>query len=256
MCVDLASGAAEIVRSARRDGMAVAAKSTPTDLVTEIDRASERWLLAEITGRRPDDAVLGEEGGDRDGSSGVRWLLDPIDGTVNFVLGMPYYAVSVAVEVDGFDTAAAVVNPVSGEVFHARRGGGAYLGDEQLHGPRTVALDQAVIATGFSYDATMRARQMAVAAQLVARVGDLRRFGAAALDLCFLAAGRYDGYYEAGLQPWDHAGGGLIAAEAGCATSGLHGKAPSGQLYAACGAALAPQFFALLESLGAGEAGS
>jgi myo-inositol-1(or 4)-monophosphatase len=254
LCLELANGAAQVVRAARErepGHMATDAKSTATDLVTDIDRASELWLTEQLAVRRPHDAVLGEEGGGREGSSGVRWIVDPIDGTVNFVLGLPQYAVSVAAEVDDVVVAGAVVNPVSGEAFHAQLGGGAFLGDRRLTGPRDVPLERAVVATGFAYDSAVRARQMTVAAPLLPRIGDLRRLGSAALDLCFLAAGRYDAYFEAGLHSWDHAAGGLVATEAGCVVSGLHERQPSGRLYAAAGPELAAPFFTLLEELGA-----
>jgi myo-inositol-1(or 4)-monophosphatase len=253
---DLATGAAEVVRAAVGAGnaaSAVSAKSTATDLVTEVDRASESWLVEQLCATRPDDAILGEEGGEREGRSAVRWVLDPIDGTVNFVLGLPQYAVSVAAEVDGVVVAGAVCNPASGEVFHARLGGGAYLGSTRLDGPRDVLLERAVIGTGFAYDAATRTRQVGVVAELLPRVADVRRLGAAALDLCFVAAGRLDGYFEAGLNLWDHAAGGLIAAEAGCQVSGLRGRAPSTRLCTAAGPALAADLFPLLESLGADE---
>jgi myo-inositol-1(or 4)-monophosphatase len=251
LAVDLAEGAAAVVRAARGDGIEVGAKSTATDLVTEADRATERWLIERIRSVRPGDAVLGEEGGDRAGSTGVRWLLDPIDGTVNFVLGLPQYAVSVAAEVAGRVVAGAVCNPATGETFRATLGGGAYLGEDPLTGPRPVPLAKAVVGTGFGYDAVLRARQAAVLPALLPEVADLRRLGAAALDLCFLAAGRLDAYFEVALNPWDHAAGGLIAAEAGCVVSGLRGRPPSQRCYAAAGPHLAPDFFALLESLDA-----
>jgi myo-inositol-1(or 4)-monophosphatase len=251
LAVDLAEGAAAVVRAGRPEHLQISAKSTLTDLVTQVDRATERWLVEQLADRRPDDAVLGEEGGGRDGSSGVRWVLDPIDGTVNFVLAIPQYAVSVAAEVDGVVVAGAVCNPVSRETFHARQGGGAFLADRRLGGPRDIPLARAVIGTGFGYDAALRARQIAAVAPMLPWIGDLRRLGASSLDLCFVAAGRLDAYFEAGLSAWDHAAGGLIAAEAGCVLSGLRGRPPSRQLYAASGAALAPEFFALLESVGA-----
>lgn len=251
MCIELSRGAADVVAQARRDELSVSTKSTATDLVTEVDRRSEAWLLETLYRRRPDDAVLAEESAARPGRSGVRWILDPIDGTVNFVLGLPQYAVSVAVEVDGEVAAGAVCNPVSGELFSACQDGPARLGGATLHGPRAVALERAVVGTGFSYDAAMRERQMGVAAPLLPRIGDLRRLGSAALDLCFLAAGRLDAYYEAGLHPWDHAAGGLIAERAGCAVSGLRGNAAGSLMYAAAGRDLAPAFFAELAALDA-----
>lgn len=258
LAVELAEGAGRLAVEGRRTTMSVASKSTSTDLVTDVDRRVERWLVDQLGRRRPGDAVLGEEGGDRaaSGAGPVRWVLDPIDGTVNFVLGIPQYAVSVAAEIDGAVVAGAVCNPVTGETFRAARGAGAWLGSARLDGPRDVPLERAVIGTGFAYDATMRAKQIAVVAPLLPRVADIRRLGAASLDLCYVAAGRLDGYFEAGLHPWDHAAGGLIAAEAGCALSGLRGRAPSGRLYAAAGPRLADELFAVLADLGADDVGS
>ncbi|MBE7186857.1 inositol monophosphatase family protein [Jatrophihabitans endophyticus] len=258
--VVLAAGAALRVSTAGAVagvGAEVGSKSTPTDLVTATDRATERWLVARIAEQRPGDAILGEEGGPRPGTSGVRWLLDPIDGTVNFVLGLPQYAVSVAAELDGVVVAGAVANPVSGELFHAFQGGGAWLRtsaggttrDLALHGPRSVPLPRAVVATGFGYDPARRARQVAVVAPMLPRVADLRRLGSAALDLCFVAAGRLDAYFEAGLNPWDHAAGGLVAREAGCVVVGARGEPE--RLLVAAGADLADDLMALLTDLGA-----
>jgi myo-inositol-1(or 4)-monophosphatase len=253
LAVELAEGAAAVVRRLRNDHLAVSVKSTATDLVTEVDQATERWLIEQLAARRPGDAILGEEGGGHRGSTGVRWLLDPIDGTVNFVLGIPHYAVSVAAEVDGTVVAGAVSNPVTGETYRAHLGGGAYLDEERLTGPRDVPLNRAVVATGFGYDAQVRTRQVAAAAPLLPRVADFRRLGAASLELCFLAAGRVDAYFEAALNPWDHAAGGLVATESGCLVSGLHGRPPGRHLYAAAGPELAEEFFALLESVAADE---
>jgi myo-inositol-1(or 4)-monophosphatase len=251
LSVQLAEGAADVVRTERSGAVEVGAKSTATDLVTEVDRSTERWLVEQVRALRPGDAIVGEEGGDRAGSTAVRWVLDPIDGTVNFVLGLPQYAVSVAAEVDGRVVAGAVCNPATGETFRAALGAGAYLGDTRLTGPRPVPLDKAVVGTGFGYDAAIRARQVAVLVPLLPKVADVRRLGAASLDLCFLAAGRLDAYFEVGLNVWDYAAGGLVAAEAGCVLSGLRGRPPSGGCYAAAGPDLAAAFFAQLESVGA-----
>jgi myo-inositol-1(or 4)-monophosphatase len=256
LAVELAEGAARIVREHHAGGLSVSAKSTDTDLVTEVDRAIERWLVDQLAERRPDDAILGEEGGGRPGTSGVRWLLDPIDGTVNFVLGIPSYAVSVAAEVNGAVVAGAVCNPVSRETYRARAGGGAYLGEVRLTGPRDVPLHRAVVGTGFGYDPAVRSRQVAVVGPLLPRIADIRRIGAASLDLCFLAAGRLDAYFEAGLNPWDHAAGGLVAAEAGCVAGGLRGRPPGRQMFAAAGPGLAAEFFAVLEELDADRVSS
>jgi myo-inositol-1(or 4)-monophosphatase len=251
LAVDLAAGAAALVRGAGRDAMSIGSKSTATDLVTAVDRASEQWLVDELGRVRPDDAILGEEGGGRAGTSRVRWVVDPIDGTVNFVLGLPAYAVSVAAELDGTVVAGAVCNPATGELYRAVRDDGAYLDDVRLSGPRPVALPAAVIGTGFGYDVARREAQGAVVARLLPRIADIRRVGAASLDLCAVAAGRLDGYFEAGLSPWDHAAGGLIASEAGCIVSGLRGSEPSGRMVAAAGPDLAADLFAVLEELAA-----
>jgi myo-inositol-1(or 4)-monophosphatase len=258
LAVRLAAGAAERVRTRLAEGGghgAVDAKSNATDLVTEVDRDTEAWLVAEILRARPEDGVLGEEGGERRGSSGVRWVLDPIDGTVNFVLGMPQFAISVAAEVAGAAVAGAVANPMSGELFHAVSGRGAFLGDQRLRGPRDVPLSRAVVGTGFGYDRARRARQAAVVARLIGQVADIRRMGAAALDLCAVAAGRLDAYFEAGLNRWDSAAGGLIATESGCVVSGLRGREADLAMTAAAGTGLAAEFFALLESLDADRVG-
>ncbi|GGK85836.1 inositol monophosphatase [Planomonospora parontospora subsp. parontospora] len=201
----------------------LATKSSPTDVVTALDRASEELIRARIKEVRPDDAILGEEGGVT-GEGRVRWVVDPIDGTVNFLYGVPEWAVSIAVEVDG-EIVAGVVNIVPrGEVFTAARGGGAWLAGERLRCNSGVPLAQALIATGFGYEPGRRAVQAEVLAHVLPRVRDIRRGGSAASDLCALAAGRVDGYYERGPQEWDYAAGGLVAAEAGARLGGLHGK--------------------------------
>jgi myo-inositol-1(or 4)-monophosphatase len=251
LAVRLATGAADVVRAARGSALDVSAKSTATDLVTAADKATESWLRDELARLRPDDAVLGEESGAEAGTSAVRWVVDPIDGTVNFVLGLPQYAVSVAAEVDGRTVAGAVLNPATGELFHAHLGGGAYLGDTRLHGPRDVELARAVVGTGFAYAAQRRQRQAAVVAQLLPAVADLRRLGSASLDLCAVAAGRLDAYFEAGLNPWDYAAGLLIATEAGCAATGLRDREPGPTLAAVARPELLADLAALLERLDA-----
>jgi myo-inositol-1(or 4)-monophosphatase len=257
--VHLAQGAADLIRRTDRRSagthldLDLHSKSTTTDLVTVVDRASEQWLIEQISSDRPGDGILGEENGERAGTTAVRWVVDPIDGTVNFVLGLPDFAVSVAAEVDGEVVAGAVCNPVSGELFRATLGGGAWRGDQRLTGPRAVSLDRAVIGTGFGYDRELRRRQAAIAAELLPRVADIRRIGSAALDLCSVAGGRLDGYYETGLNPWDYAAGALIATEAGCRVSGLHGAPVSARVAVAAGAGLAADLIALLEELGADD---
>ncbi|WP_449062997.1 inositol monophosphatase family protein [Planomonospora algeriensis] len=201
----------------------LATKSSPTDVVTALDRASEELIRARIKEARPDDAILGEEGG-ATGEGKVRWVVDPIDGTVNFLYGVPEWAVSIAVEIDG-EIVAGVVNIVPRrEVFTAARGEGAWLAGERLRCNSRVPLEQALIATGFGYEPGRRAVQAEVLAHVLPRVRDIRRGGSAASDLCALAAGRVDGYYERGPQEWDYAAGGIIAVEAGARLGGLHGK--------------------------------
>jgi myo-inositol-1(or 4)-monophosphatase len=258
VAVELAQGGARVVAEGRAGTMQVSTKSSASDLVTQVDRATEAWLVEQLSGLRPHDAVLGEEGGSRPGRSGVRWLIDPIDGTVNFVLGLPQYAVSVAAEVDGVVVAAAVVNPQTNECFRAHAGGGAWCGQRRLHGPRQVPLERAVLATGFGYDAQTRSRQAAVVASLLGRIGDIRRLGAASLDLCLVAAGRVDGYFEAALNPWDWAAGALIATEAGCVVDGAveesgSGGGPSRRLTVAAGPGLVGPLWILLRELGADQ---
>jgi myo-inositol-1(or 4)-monophosphatase len=254
LAVDLAHRAGTIVRDGRDGDLAVAAKSNPTDLVTEVDRAAERFLVEELHTHRPEDAVLGEEGADRAGSTGIRWLLDPIDGTINFLYGVPQYAVSVAAERDGRTLVGCVHNPINGETFMAVRGAGAWLGSRRLtsSGPAR-SLDRAVLGTGFSYDAGRRAGQGRVLAGVLPRVANLRRLGAASLDLCFVAAGRLDAYYEQGLAPWDLAAGLLVAEEAGAVVTGLHGRPPDERIAVAASPAVASELVTLLEELGADE---
>jgi myo-inositol-1(or 4)-monophosphatase len=250
----LARGAGALTVRLRAAGpLGVDAKSTPTDVVTEVDRASERWLSDELARLRPDDAVLGEEGADRAGASGVRWVVDPIDGTVNFLYGLRPYAVSVAAERDGRVVAGAVHDPTSGETFSAALGAGAWLDGARIGGRWLAgALDTAVVATGFGYDAAVRAGQGEVLAGVLPRVGNVRRLGSAALDLCYVAAGRLDGYYEHGLKDWDRAAGLLVATEAGAVVGGLRGR-PPGAVTVAASPAVAAELTALLEQLGADE---
>jgi myo-inositol-1(or 4)-monophosphatase len=260
IAVDLARRAGALVAEGRarvgldRARLDVQSKSTPTDVVTAMDRASERFLVGELRRLRPGDAILGEEGGPQAGSTGVRWLVDPIDGTVNYLYGLPQYAVSVAAEAGGAVVAGAVHNPASGETFLASAGGGAWLAapgqpDRRLRVTGCTELAQALVSTGFGYSALDRAAQAVVVAAVLPRVRDIRRFGSAALDLCFLAAGRVDAYYEHGLHLWDYAAGGLVAAEAGAELTGLHGRPPGEELFVAAAPGVAPAFFAMLTEL-------
>lgn len=246
----LALGAGELIRSGRAcAGEQVAVKSSPTDVVTAMDHASERFLVAEIARRRPGDGVLGEEGASREGRTGVRWVVDPIDGTVNYLYGIPWYAVSVAAELDDIVAVGVVLNPENGELYCAVRGGGAWLGGRRLRCSAEDRLGHALVSTGFGYDAARRREQAAVAAALLPEIRDLRRMGSAALDLCQVAAGRMDGHYEQGLSAWDYAAGALIAAEAGARVGGLRGAVAGPECLVAAVPGIYPALVGALEQL-------
>jgi myo-inositol-1(or 4)-monophosphatase len=229
----------------------VTTKTSGTDMVSEMDRASEALIVKGILAERPDDAILGEETGSRDGASGVRWVIDPLDGTTNYLYRHPIWAVSVGVEVDGEVVAGVVASPGLHETFSAVRGGGAWLNGDRIAVSDATDLAGALVGTGFGYVAERRALQAAVLPHLLPAVRDIRRNGVASLDLCWVACGRLDGYFEAGGQPWDVAAGLLIASEAGAVASGLDGGpvAPDSVMVAAPGVASA--LFELLRGSGA-----
>lgn len=226
-----AAAAVDLIHTRRPADFAVDRKSTPTDMVTEMDTASERLIRAVIGAQRPDDVVVGEEGGrqhaegDRADDAGepVTWWVDPIDGTTNYVYDHPGYNVSIAASRGDRTLVAVVADPTHGRTYSAVTGRGAWCDRRRLQLGPAAPLPQALVATGFAYDPGRRARQGAVLAQVVPRVRDIRRMGAAALDLCSVAAGRVDAYYEVGLGPWDLAAGALIAAEAGARLGSLDG---------------------------------
>jgi myo-inositol-1(or 4)-monophosphatase len=195
----------------------VRSKTTPTDLVSEADHAAEEVIRGVLAERRPDDGMLGEETGEQAGRSGLRWVIDPLDGTINFLFGIPHWAVSVACEDAEGTVAGVVADPLRGETFGATRDGPATLDGEPISGSDGRALDTSLVATGFSYDATVRARQAEAAGRVLPAVRDLRRCGSAALDLAWTACGRYDAYYERDLKPWDRIAGALICRRAGVA---------------------------------------
>lgn len=229
----------------------VETKSTTTDMVTEMDRASEARIVAALRAERPGDGFLGEEGASEPGTTGVRWVIDPLDGTTNYLYGFPGFNVSIAAELDGVVIAAAVVDPLHGDLFSAARGHGALRNDRQVTVSDEDRLTHALIATGFGYDPGRRARQAEVLARVIAQVRDVRRMGAAAVDLCSVACGRLDGYYERGLGPWDLAAGWLIATEAGAVVSDLAGGPPSGDYVVAAPPALHEPLLELLNTAGA-----
>jgi len=200
----------------------VRTKSSPTDMVSEVDREAEARITSILAERRPDDGVVGEEGAFHAGTTGVRWLVDPLDGTTNYLFGVPSYCVSIGAELDGTGVVGVVVDPSRTETWSAARGRGAHLNGQAIGlDAETPPLDQALIATGFSYLPDRRAWQARRLMGVLPLVRDIRRFGSAALDLCWVAGGRVNGYYEWGLQPWDLAAGAVIAAEAGAVVDSL-----------------------------------
>ena len=234
----------------RTEGVEVADhKSSPVDVVTLADRETENLIRSLLADARPDDGFLGEEGGAEAGSSGLTWVVDPIDGTVNYLYGIPHWAVSIAVVEGDPDPltwralAGCVTNPVAGEIYTATDAGGAFSGNQQLRVAEPASLAQSLIGTGFSYDSQTRARQGAVVAELLPLVRDIRRFGTASLDLCAVATGRLNGYFETGLKPWDHAAAALVAREAGAAVVGL-GGAPASDAFIL---AAPPELLSVLE---------
>lgn len=247
---DVALAAADLVRERRRGAVEVTdTKTSPVDVVTEADRASEELIHARLTNARPGDGFLGEEGGSADSTTGITWVVDPIDGTVNFLYGIPQYAVSIAARRDDQVVVGVVVNVASGEVFTATRGGGAALCGRPLRVRDVVPLEQRLVATGFNYVAEVRALQAEAVARLLRTVRDVRRLGSAALDLCALAAGRVDGFVEEGLKPWDMAAGALVATEAGARVESRSGIGGNPCVVAAPAGGFA-EFVGLLEGCG------
>lgn len=259
LAVAVAGRAAELlVDGLERERSAVETKSTGTDMVTEMDRAAEQLIVDTLLALRPDDGIVGEEGTDRQGRSGVRWVVDPLDGTTNYLYRHAGFAVSVAAEVDGPDgsvvVAGCVHDPLHGDVFAAARGHGATRNGRAIAASAETDLGRALVATGFSYEPDRRARQADVLTRLLPRVRDIRRMGAAAVDLCSVACGRVDAFYEKGLQPWDYAAGALVAMEAGALVGDLAGNPTSPAFTLAAPPALFGPLRDLLDRAGAADA--
>jgi myo-inositol-1(or 4)-monophosphatase len=228
LAVALARETGELVNEGRARAEVTNTKSSPIDIVTQMDVAAETLLRERIGKARPDDAVMGEEGDDVPGTSGVTWVLDPIDGTVNYLYGLPHYAVSVAAVEGGTDPTTWRI--LAGAVFDGSRvewkaalGHGAWRDGEKLHRQDGAELSATLLATGFNYTAERRAMQGKVVSAMLPQVRDIRRLGSAAIDLCLVAAGTIDAYYEHWLNPWDFAAGALIASEAGVKVAGIDG---------------------------------
>jgi myo-inositol-1(or 4)-monophosphatase len=227
-----------------------ATKSSPTDIVTAMDKASEALIVRRLDELRPGDGLLAEEGSSRPSSTGIEWVVDPLDGTVNYLYGVPFWSVSIAVRsVDGppDDAVVGVVHaPALGTTWVARKGQGSSRDGVALAGSLATSLDKTLVATGFGYASERRARQAEVLKRVLPRVRDIRRLGSAAVDMCLTAEGTVDAYFEQGLKPWDRMAGSLIAREAGLTVAGLDGQPPAESLTIAAPPALFAPLAALL----------
>lgn len=245
-----ASEAALLAAAERAVAVArISTKSTVNDVVTAADKAAEELIVARLSQARPGDAFIGEEGGSRAGDDdALTWIVDPIDGTVNYVYGMPYYAVSLAAAARGRLLVGVVHNIATGTVYHAAAGRGAFRDGLAVTCNSPAELGRSMLATGFGYDPDQRARQGALLAEVMPHVRDIRRTGSAALDLCMVADGTVDAYYESGPNVWDYAAGGVIAAEAGAVVGGLWGDVPGRSMILAAAPAIAGPLRGLLRS--------
>ena len=203
----------------------IESKSTAIDIATQMDKKAEKFIMESLLAARPDDGIIGEEGSSVASKSGITWVIDPLDGTVNYFYGLPGWNVSIAAKDKDGSVVGVVTAPTINSTWWATRGGGAFYNGHQIHCNDPIALDRSLIATGFQYDVSHRISQLEDFSKLVPIVRDLRRNGAAAVDLCHVAMGALDGYYEAGLKEWDWAAGALVASEAG-ATFKHYGQGP------------------------------
>ncbi|WP_329173885.1 MULTISPECIES: inositol monophosphatase family protein [unclassified Streptomyces] len=252
VALEAARKAGALLRDGRPADLGVAAtKTSPIDVVTEMDIAAEKLITTVIGRVRPDDGFLGEEGASREGTSGVRWIIDPLDGTVNYLYGLPSWAVSIAAEKDGEVVVGVVEAPMRGETYQAVLGGGALVNGAPARCRPAPELSHALVGTGFGYRAERRATQAEVVRTLLPQVRDIRRGGSAAIDLADIGCGRLDAYYERGLNPWDLAAGDLFAREAGALTGGRPGDRASGDLLVAAPAGLFETLQQRLDELGA-----
>jgi len=228
LAIEAAREAGVLLLELRRSPAAgVRSKSSATDLVSEADEKAERAIVATIRRKRPDDAIVAEEGSGAQGSSGVSWYVDPLDGTINYLYGIPHWSVSICCADASGALAAVVFDPMRDELFSAARGSGARLGDRALRVTDKQDLASALVATGFGYGAAQRVTQGRIIANVLGKVRDVRRFGSAALDLSWLAAGRWDGYFESVDKPWDWMAGAMLVREAGGRVSELSPSDPA-----------------------------
>ncbi len=225
-----ATDAAAIVRSGNKRNFAISSKSSSNDMVTDVDKATESYLVERISQAFPNHSIVAEEGGNRSGTSDISWIIDPIDGTTNFIYGFPSYAVSIGVRENDMPVAGAIYNISEDTLYWAGFETGAYKNSSQIRVRNQVPFANSLIGTGFGYTAVRRVAQAQFLAQIIGEVRDIRRAGAASLDLCFVAEGRLDGYYESGLWPWDYAAASIIVKEAGGFLLGSKDDDPSGEL--------------------------
>lgn len=221
----LAREAGDMALRGRKSGdLSATTKSSPTDMVTQYDKASEEMITREFARLRPHDAIIGEEGANSEGTSGITWHIDPIDGTSNFFFDIPMWAVSIGAVDEHGPLVGAVYAPALGEMFTGIRGEGAWLNGTPIGVRQNNDLSDALVCTGFSYRVHERGAHAARVAQMVTHIRDIRRFGAAAIDLCFVACGRYDAYFEEHLHSWDLIAGQVIATEAGALVTNYAGS--------------------------------
>lgn len=243
------------LRDERPIDLTIDTKSTPTDVVSAMDRGAEQIIVETILERFPEDGFLGEEGGERPSASGRRWIVDPLDATVNYLYGMPLWGVSIALEDTDGTALGVVVLPALDQAYVAVRGHGAWRVERgiatALTGSSATNLGQAMVVTGFGYSAERRVRQAEVVMRIIGEVRDIRRTGCAVIDFCWLAEGRADGYYEYGLNPWDHAAASLVCREAGVVVTGLDGGDDLDPAFVAAAPAIIDQLRALLVASGA-----
>jgi myo-inositol-1(or 4)-monophosphatase len=230
----------------RPDTFTLTEKSSAVDFATQMDKAAEELIVYKLLAARPDDGIIAEEGSSRESKSGITWVIDPIDGTVNYLYGLPGWNVSIAAKDKDGVVVGVVFAPTLSSLWSAIRGQGALHNGKKIKCNDPVSLDRALIATGFAYDLTHRMEQGAAMANLLPKIRDLRRNGAAAVDLCYVAMGAVDAYFESSLKEWDLAAGGLIASEAGAKVSGRAGGAPDSELVICAGGALHAALLPLL----------
>ena len=248
LAIDAGRAAGQLLLDHQTGIRQAATKSSPTDPVTEADRAAEQVIVAAIRAARPEDAVCAEEGTDLSGTTGLRWVIDPLDGTVNYLYQRRGWVVSIAIEDAAGALIGVVLDPIHGEVIHAVRGHGAYLGQQRLRVNDPVTSAIALVGTGFSYTLDARRRQAHLLTELLPAVRDIRRTGTCAGDLCALATGRMDAFLEDELSPWDWAAGALIAREAGAVVTPMRADTTNPGLLAA-GPALHPELYRLIDPL-------